>query len=694
MDLSEYLSQAIANEMDACVFKKIGPPKKRYCNDFSMDEMVDWDKMEVEQQGGTSTTDKGKEKVSQDATEVVEARRSIIDRGSDIDFDSDDDSDYHSDKSVDYLSPGKEELIELKNRMKANRVAKAKEKGNPISEMNKPNDENGMPVDNVRGDTFEEHDIYMNELLKSLKTADEDGITEDPFTFVKKHVERYPIYDETTHWRLGKPKFKEFLTYYALENGFSLCYERSYEARVVAKCGRRPPRLSDPEKGKQTKQTRYPSASIDEFPTCPWRWYARWMTDEKTFQCISIEDEHTEYEKTVGEHYAMLRSYGKAILDSNPESTVKLGVIVNPDDKTYFDRFYICFAGLADGWKAGHLDLVFGVVGTRLGLQQRKWANFDGLMEAVKDAMPNAEHRGCEGIENGFSECFNSGIVNVRHKPLLTILLKTADEDGITGVPKSYVPAWFEIDMYFLAYHNFVKPVLGMNFWPDQSMYSTVLPPKPKKIHGRPRKKRIRSIGEGGSSSRVYKVGSQASCSNCKKPRHNKASCKEPILEQTPKPKGVSGMKVLVGLEEVLVGLEDVLVGLEDVLVGLEEVHLGLEEVHFGLDEVLVGLEEVMVGLEEVHLDLEKVRLSLKGKLCQVLEHKKDRTQDEDQVEQTQEQAEIDLTQVEQTQEKTQDQVQPQEQPQQVTLRRPSARILQRNLGKQGSSQNTTLNVE
>ncbi|GKF83291.1 hypothetical protein Tco_0244947 [Tanacetum coccineum] len=81
--------------------------------------------------------------------------------------------------------------------------------------------------------------------------------------------------------------------------------------------------------------------------------------------------------------------------------------------------------------------------------------------------------------------------------------LKTADEDGITGVPKSYVPAWFEIDMYFLAYHNFVKPVLGMNFWPDQSMYSTVLPPKPKKIHGRPRKKKIRSIGEGGSSSRA-----------------------------------------------------------------------------------------------------------------------------------------------------------------------------------------------
>ncbi|GJX94027.1 multidrug resistance-associated protein 5 [Tanacetum coccineum] len=233
--------------------------------------------------------------------------------------------------------------------------------------------------------------------------------------------------------------------------------------------------------------------------------------------------------------------------------------------------------------------------------------------------------RGCEAIENDFSECFNSVIVNVRHKPLLTMLeairvivlermnkmreisrkwnlgvcpnikkrlewLKeqqrfwhvipaggnlyevrsgsegfTVDEGKrtcscrmwqlsglpcvhatkviflINRVPESYVPAWFETDMYFVAYHNYVKPVPGMNFWPDQSMYSTVLPPKPRKMPGRPRKKRIRAIGEGGSSTRVSKVGSQGSCSNCKKPGHNKSSCKEPVVEQTPKPKGVVG---------------------------------------------------------------------------------------------------------------------------------------------------------
>nr|GEW64788.1 multidrug resistance-associated protein 5 [Tanacetum cinerariifolium] len=138
MDLSEYLSQAITNKMDACVFKKIGPPKKRYCNEFSMDEMIDWAEIEVEQQEGvearTSTIDKGKEKVSQDATKVVEARRSTVESDSESECDNDDDSDYQLDKSVDYLSPGKEELIELRNRMKANREAKAKAKDNLFKE--------------------------------------------------------------------------------------------------------------------------------------------------------------------------------------------------------------------------------------------------------------------------------------------------------------------------------------------------------------------------------------------------------------------------------------------------------------------------------------------------------------------------------------------------------------------------------
>lgn len=31
-------------------------------------------------------------------------------------------------------------------------------------------------------------------------------------------------------------------------------------------------------------------------------------------------------------------------------------------------------------------------------------------------------HRGCEAVENGFSECFNSVLVKVRHRPIITML--------------------------------------------------------------------------------------------------------------------------------------------------------------------------------------------------------------------------------------------------------------------------------
>ncbi|GKC58787.1 multidrug resistance-associated protein 5, partial [Tanacetum coccineum] len=267
--------------------------------------------------------------------------------------------------------------------MKANREAKAKVKDNPVSEMNEPNNKNSMDADNVRGETFKKHDIYMNELLKSLNTADKDGITEDLFISVEKHVEMYPMYDETTQWRLRKPKvgekyvsvtqFKECLTYYALANGFSLWYEMSVEVRVVAKYGQRPARLSDPKKSKQRKQTKYPSASSDDLPTCPWR-------------C------------------------------SNPGSTVNLGVTGNPDGKTYFNRFYVCFAGLADGWKAWcrkiitlevvnvenkdnwtwFLELLEQDLGSSRGNGLTlKSDQHKGLIEVVKDVMPNVEHRQC-----------------------------------------------------------------------------------------------------------------------------------------------------------------------------------------------------------------------------------------------------------------------------------------------------------
>nr|GEU31269.1 pentatricopeptide repeat-containing protein [Tanacetum cinerariifolium] len=411
-----------------------GPLKKRYCNAFSLNEMVDWAEIEVEPKGvETSNNNIDKALMQQMVLKLRLVLHTIAKK-------SDDESDYQLYKLINYLSPGEEELIELRNKMKANRVAKAKAKDNPDSEMNEPNNENNMLADNVRA------------------------------------------------------------------NDFSLWYERSGEAMVVAKCGQRKRRLFDLEKVDLVMEKHKCKVSPNQ------------CTNAKMYALA-------KYEKTVCEHYAMLRSYGKAILYSNHGSIVKLEVTVNPDGKTYFDR-----------------------------------------------------------------------------------------------VPQSYVPAWFETDMYFVTYHNFFKPVPRMNFWPDQSMYSTVLPPKPIK-------KRIRAICEGGSLTRASKRGLV---------RDEGARGSKGGASGSRGRRGAGGLRgdasgsklVLVGLEVVLVFLEELLVGLEEVLVGL--VVLVGQEV-----KVLVGLV-VLVGQESQDEP-------------QQTQHEPMQTQNVDQVEQTQEQAEIDLTQMEQT---------------------------------------------
>nr|GEW48820.1 multidrug resistance-associated protein 5 [Tanacetum cinerariifolium] len=142
MNLSEYLSQPITYNMDDLVSKKIGPPKKRYCNDFFVDKMVDWAEMEVETEGveaRTSTTDgvearnsttegvkartsnkdKGKERASEDASDVVETRRCTIEVDFETEYESDVDSDYQSDKPVEYLSPAIRGIVlERMNKMR------------------------------------------------------------------------------------------------------------------------------------------------------------------------------------------------------------------------------------------------------------------------------------------------------------------------------------------------------------------------------------------------------------------------------------------------------------------------------------------------------------------------------------------------------------------------------------------------
>nr|GEW03648.1 multidrug resistance-associated protein 5 [Tanacetum cinerariifolium] len=539
------------------------------------------------------TKDKGKGKVSKDASDVVETRRCTVKVNTETEYESDDKSDYQSDNSVDYLSPSEDELIELRNRMKANRKEKAKAKDKPDSGMNEPNEENIMPADNVRGETFEEHDIYMNELLKSLKTVDKDGITEDPFISVEKHVEM-----------------------------------------VVAKCGQRPPRVFAPEKD-------------------------GWKADCR--KIIALDDCFLE-RPNQGE---ILTAIGR---DGNNHIYPVAWAVVNVENKdnwTWFLELLEEDLGCSRGnmltlmsdqhkemepWGMSKHQKEIGMAEgtTKVSACNTCWWEILEVRSGSEGFTVN------EGKRTYSCRMWQLSGLHCVHATKVILL--------INRLPKSYVPTWFKTDMYFVTYHNYVKPVCGMNFLPDQNMYCTVLPPKPKKMPSRPKKKRIRAISEGCSSTRVSKrglvrdEGASGTRGGAIRSRGRGCAARSRGGASRSIGRGAGGSGGASGSKG-----------------------RGTAGSRGGASGSTAGTQNRQ----------EKTQAK-----PQHTQHELEQTQVEDQVEQLEDQDKIDLTQVEQTQEQTQKQVQPQEQPQQDALRMQSVRILQKKLRKQGGSQNTALHLD
>ncbi|GJS78118.1 pentatricopeptide repeat-containing protein [Tanacetum coccineum] len=584
---------------------------------------------------------------------VIEENVNLVamDTDSDIESESDDvdefnytlytdsESDY-SDKFVDYLSEGEDELIDLRKRKtEANKAPKKSNRQTfPVNEGTSTSNSRQRVYGVGDSETLMEHEEFMDDLIR--KVRDEGDGTTDPFKIVESKVEKYPIHDVETHWRMRKPKIgekfvdvdqlKECLTYYALANGYSLWFYRSEKTKLIAKCGSRPEMLKEPKKGKQRKWKRYPSTSAGEGSNCAWRCYGKEMTEEKSFQVISMDDEHT------------------CVKD------FKYGNLVNYK-----------WIGLKEGWKLGcrnvialggcllkkpnidllgdDLDMPTGN-GLTLILDQHKAASkasypglFNKIIDKIKRANPKAYQClldkdpktwsrayfcigiNCEAVENGFSECFISVLLRVRNKPLITMLeamrvivlermntmrklLESWSEDicpniqkrlevtkdqhrfwdvipiggnlfevrngfqafrfdeehrtctcrlwQLLGLPcahaiavifklnrrvEDYVPGCFRKQSFYFAYHQYLTPVGGMDFWPDSNEMSRVLPPKPKKMPGRPRKKRIRAAHENKNTNRVSMYGITMTCQNCFQKGHNKKGCKNPIDVLPPK---------------------------------------------------------------------------------------------------------------------------------------------------------------
>ncbi|GJS60389.1 inorganic pyrophosphatase 2-like protein [Tanacetum coccineum] len=382
------------------------------------------------------------------------------------------------------VDKGKDKMIEEERPVLRKAIVRNKESEDELIELRKINSESKggykvskqKPCSNKEGgegssrpktlyglgenETVLEHEEFMDDLVRKLRDCDDDAELTNSFKLVgEKFVDVVQL--------------KECLTYYGLANGFSLWFYRSSKIQVITRCGLRPERIKDPKKGKQSKWKRYLLIKHDEGAKCPWRCYGKQMTTENSFQVISLKDEHTctrdfkfgtlvNY-KWIGKHFGtkikmnpdiklheladlvMKKSYAKAILESNDGSTVRVGVTVNLDDQTLFDRFYVCFSRLKEGWKLGCRRVIaldgcfikkpnFGEdldLPTRDGLtlisdQHKGFRKLYSGVEfrnlfwaAFKVSDPGTN---CEAVENGFGKCFNVVLLRVRNKPLITML--------------------------------------------------------------------------------------------------------------------------------------------------------------------------------------------------------------------------------------------------------------------------------
>ncbi|CAH9077220.1 unnamed protein product [Cuscuta epithymum] len=97
---------------------------------------------------------------------------------------------------------------------------------------------------------------------------------------------------------------------------------------------------------------------------------------------------------------------------------------------------------------------------------------------------------------------------------------------------EDYVSLWYKKEMYTHTYSEMMTPIAGPLFWPKTDL--KVLPAELKtKEMGRPRKNRIKEIGEFASSGKLPKRGTAMTCQLCFKKGHNKKGCpsKEVIMQ-------------------------------------------------------------------------------------------------------------------------------------------------------------------
>ena len=123
-----------------------------------------------------------------------------------MDNDSSDNDSEYSDKSVDYLSEGEVELIEPRKRKSIAKRAPETTRQRACTDKYgcESSSRQTRSYDDGDSATIMEHEEFMEDLMRDLR-QDDANLT-DPFKIVEVKLDKYPIHDVDTHWRMRKPK--------------------------------------------------------------------------------------------------------------------------------------------------------------------------------------------------------------------------------------------------------------------------------------------------------------------------------------------------------------------------------------------------------------------------------------------------------------------------------------------------------
>ena len=96
---------------------------------------------------------------------------------------------------------------------------------------------------------------------------------------------------------------------------------------------------------------------------------------------------------------------------------------------------------------------------------------------------------------------------------------------SINAQPEQFVHDCFKKTTYLKAYSYLMSPMKGSKEWPITTQIK-LLPPKARRMPGRPKKHRRREADEVGSGCKLSKKGITMKCSRCLQIGHNRATCK------------------------------------------------------------------------------------------------------------------------------------------------------------------------